>query len=120
MEWSQVNLKLFTRQSIVREEASDSIWSLRTKTPQQVLAFFLIRVDRGKHCVIYRLESSFMYTKKKPGSKPGWYMNGLVSTGNKFPYTILKILFSNTKILSNYFIHNFIFIVLIRDVDAVM
>ena len=25
------------------------------------------------------------------------YMDGLVSTGNKFPYTILKIIFANKK-----------------------
>ncbi len=32
-------------------------------------------------------------------------MDGLVSTGNKFPYTILKINFFNQKIFSNYFIN---------------
>jgi hypothetical protein len=34
-------------------------------------------------------------------------MDGLVSTGNKFPDTILAIIFSNKKIISNYFIHIF-------------
>jgi hypothetical protein len=38
-------------------------------------------------------------------------MDGLVSTGNKFPYTILKIVFSNTKIFFHNFIHIFIFFV---------
>jgi hypothetical protein len=32
-------------------------------------------------------------------------MDGLVSTGNKFPSTILKINFFNQKIFSNYFIN---------------
>lgn len=32
-------------------------------------------------------------------------MYGLVSTGNKFPYTILKIIFANQKNISIYFIH---------------
>ncbi len=32
-------------------------------------------------------------------------MYGLVSTGNKFPYTILKIIFANQKNILNYFIH---------------
>ena len=36
-------------------------------------------------------------------------MDGLVSTGNKFPYTILKIVFSNAKNFYNNFIHIFIF-----------
>jgi len=34
-------------------------------------------------------------------------MDGLVSTGNKFPDTILVIIFSNKKNFSNYFIHIF-------------
>ena len=34
-------------------------------------------------------------------------MDGLVSTGNKFPYTILKIIFSNRKFFMNYFINIF-------------
>ena len=34
------------------------------------------------------------------------YMDGLVSTGIKIPYTILKIIFSNTKIFGNFFINN--------------
>ena len=33
------------------------------------------------------------------------YMDGLVSTGNKFPSTILKLVSSNTKKSFNYFIH---------------
>jgi len=33
------------------------------------------------------------------------YIDGLVSTGNQIPYTILKIIFANQKIFSNYFIH---------------
>ena len=33
------------------------------------------------------------------------YMDGLVSTGNKFPYTILKIIFANKKIFSHFFIN---------------
>lgn len=32
-------------------------------------------------------------------------MDGLVSTGNKFPDTILKIILSNQKIFPKYFIH---------------
>ena len=33
------------------------------------------------------------------------YIDGLVSTGNQIPYTILKIIFANQKIFYNYFIH---------------
>gem|GEM_PF-2654354 len=33
------------------------------------------------------------------------YMDGLVSTGNKFPYTILKINFAIRKNISNFFIN---------------
>ncbi|HUS00711.1 MAG TPA: hypothetical protein VMY77_03245, partial [Chitinophagaceae bacterium] len=33
------------------------------------------------------------------------YMDGLVSTGKKFPYTILKIIFSNKKIFDHFFIN---------------
>ncbi len=33
------------------------------------------------------------------------YMDGLVSIGNKFPYTIIKIIFSNIKDFINYFIN---------------
>jgi len=32
-------------------------------------------------------------------------MDGLVSTGNEFPFTILEIIFSLTKNISNYFIN---------------
>lgn len=32
-------------------------------------------------------------------------MDGLVSTGNKFPNTILEIIFANKKIFSIFFIH---------------
>ncbi|CAN5281041.1 hypothetical protein BH09BAC2_BH09BAC2_02610 [soil metagenome] len=32
-------------------------------------------------------------------------MDGLVSTGNKFPYTILKIIFTNMKKYSTFFIN---------------
>jgi hypothetical protein len=32
-------------------------------------------------------------------------MDGLVSTGNKFPYAILEINFFNQKIFLNYFIN---------------
>jgi hypothetical protein len=32
-------------------------------------------------------------------------MYGLVSTGNKFPYTILKIIFANQKNILSYFMH---------------
>jgi len=32
-------------------------------------------------------------------------MDGLVSTGNKFPCTILEIIFLNQKIFPNYFIN---------------
>ena len=39
------------------------------------------------------------------------YMDGLVSTGNKFPYTILKIIFSNRKFFMNYFINILFFVV---------
>jgi len=39
-------------------------------------------------------------------------MDGLVSTGKEFPYTILKIIFSNTKIFCNFFIN-----ILFRVVD---
>ncbi|HNA16606.1 MAG TPA: hypothetical protein PKG89_09285, partial [Ferruginibacter sp.] len=35
------------------------------------------------------------------------YIDGLVSTGNKIPYTILKRNFSNRKIFSEYFINIF-------------
>ena len=40
------------------------------------------------------------------------YMDGLVSTGNKFPNTILEIIFINQKIFPNYFIN-----ILILPVD---
>jgi len=33
------------------------------------------------------------------------YMDGLVSTGNKFPNTILKRIFMNKKIFQEYFIN---------------
>jgi hypothetical protein len=33
------------------------------------------------------------------------YIDGLVSTGNKFPYTILKIIFANKKIFRHFFIN---------------
>jgi hypothetical protein len=33
------------------------------------------------------------------------YIDGLVSTGNQIPFTILKIIFANQKIFRNYFIH---------------
>jgi hypothetical protein len=33
------------------------------------------------------------------------YIDGLVSTGNKFPYTILKIIFANKKIFCVFFIN---------------
>jgi len=33
------------------------------------------------------------------------YIDGLVSTGNKFPYTILKIIFANKKIFLVFFIN---------------
>lgn len=39
-------------------------------------------------------------------------MDGLVSTGKKFPYTILKIIFSNKKIFDHFFIN-----ILLRLVD---
>jgi len=42
-------------------------------------------------------------------------MDGLVSTGNKFPTTILKIISFNQKIFCNYFIH-----ILKRAVDKPM
>jgi hypothetical protein len=35
------------------------------------------------------------------------YIDGLISTGNVIPYTILKIYFSNIKFFCNYFIHIF-------------
>jgi hypothetical protein len=35
------------------------------------------------------------------------YMDGLVSTGNKFPYTILKIIFTIRKNISIFFINIF-------------
>jgi hypothetical protein len=38
-------------------------------------------------------------------------MDVLVSTGNKFPYTILEINFFNQKIFCNYFINIFYFAV---------
>jgi hypothetical protein len=38
-------------------------------------------------------------------------MDGLVSTGKKFPYTIIKIIFSIIKIFINYFINILIFVV---------
>lgn len=41
-------------------------------------------------------------------------MDGLVSTGKEFPYTILKINFSNTKIFDNFFI-NILFFVVDKD-----
>lgn len=34
-------------------------------------------------------------------------MYGLVSTGTKFPHTILKRIFTNQKKIVNYFIHIF-------------
>ena len=42
-------------------------------------------------------------------------MDGLVSTGNKFPYTILKNLLPNAKIFLNNFIN-----ILAADVDCVV
>ncbi len=35
------------------------------------------------------------------------YMDGLVSTGNKFPYTILKIIFAIRKKITLFFINIF-------------
>jgi len=35
------------------------------------------------------------------------YIDGLVSTGNQIPYTILEIIFPNQKIFLNYFINIF-------------
>jgi hypothetical protein len=35
------------------------------------------------------------------------YIDGLISTGNAIPFTILKIYFSMWKLLGNYFIHIF-------------
>ena len=54
--------------------------------------------------------NSFMLKIKKPGIfKPGfYYMDGLVSTGKQFPYTILKIIFTIRKKIFNYFINIFI------------
>ena len=44
---------------------------------------------------------------KKPGKKFSGlcYIDGLVSTGNKFPYTILKINFALRKNICNFFIN---------------
>ncbi len=39
------------------------------------------------------------------------YMDGLVSTRKKIPYTILKIIFSNKKNFGNYFINILFFVV---------
>jgi len=39
------------------------------------------------------------------------YIDGLVSTGNQIPFTILKINFPNMKIFYNYFIHIFFYAV---------
>lgn len=45
---------------------------------------------------------------KKPGSKPGFqYMDGLVSTENKFSYTILNIISSMKKIFQHFFLNIF-------------
>ena len=53
-----------------------------------------------------------MYKKKSPRSTGGIiYMDGLVSTGNKFPYTILKRILFNQKNFPNYFINILILIV---------
>ena len=35
------------------------------------------------------------------------YIDGLVSTGNQIPFTILKRIFSKRKKYDTYFIHNF-------------
>ena len=43
------------------------------------------------------------------------YMDGLVSTGNKFPYTILKIIFAIRKEIILFFIN-----ILKRVVDKVL
>jgi hypothetical protein len=44
--------------------------------------------------------------KKSPRSTRGIiYIDGLVSTGNKFPDTILKRILSNQKKFPKYFIH---------------
>ena len=46
------------------------------------------------------------FNKKSPRKTEGIiYMDGLVSTGNKFPITILEIILFNQKIFANYFIN---------------
>ncbi len=39
------------------------------------------------------------------------YIDGLVSTGNQIPFTILKIIFANQKNFAYYFINIFIYAV---------
>jgi hypothetical protein len=54
----------------------------------------------------YLFTFSFSFNKKSPRGAEGIiYMDGLVSTGNKFPYTILKRISSNQKKITKYFIH---------------
>ena len=49
--------------------------------------------------------TSFEWDKEKAPQKRGCYVDGLVSTGNKFPYTILKRIFSFQKNFFIYFIN---------------
>jgi hypothetical protein len=59
-------------------------------------SFSNFRLVRGKSVLI----------KNPPGKTRGIiYMDGLVSTGNKFPNTILKIILSIQKKIIEYFIH---------------
>jgi len=44
------------------------------------------------------------------------YMDGLVSTGKKIPYTIIKIIFFNVKDFTHYFI-NILIIVVDKEID---
>ena len=45
-------------------------------------------------------------------------MDGLVSTGNEFPYTILEIIFINQKIFPKYFINILIVAVDKRSISS--
>jgi len=51
------------------------------------------------------VEDEFLKRKIPLKIQEDYYMDGLVSTGNKFPYTILKRIFPFQKIFFIYFIN---------------
>ena len=63
---------------------------------------------------IYLLQNEFHHIIKirKPDILRAelYYMDGLVSTGNKFPYTILKRNFANRKIIFQFLLTYFFYL----------